>query len=96
MLHRVFPAAFPFLLAAFAALREISGCFEVSGQGLEGLAVTISFQEGESVQPEFYRVKDALLDWKRSRGEPCGALELEYQADKSCWPQRAILGRQVH
>jgi hypothetical protein len=58
-----------------------------SDKTLKGLAVTVTFREGESVQTEFYRVKDALLDWRRSHGEACAALELEYQADESSWPQ---------
>ncbi|MCX6923820.1 MAG: hypothetical protein NT154_11535 [Verrucomicrobia bacterium] len=47
----------------------------------------VTFVEGETVQTEFYRVKDALLDWRRAHGTGCGALEIEYQADESSWPQ---------
>ena len=58
-----------------------------SDKAKKGLAIKVSFQEGESVQSEFYRVKDALLDWQRLRGEACAALELEYQAEQSIWDQ---------
>jgi len=56
-----------------------------SNKALKGLAVAVSFQPGENVQSEFYRVKDALLDWKRLRGGACAALEIEYQAEESIW-----------
>jgi hypothetical protein len=58
-----------------------------SNKALKGLALKVSFQEGETVQTEFYRVKDALLDWQRAHGAACGALEIEYQADQSSWAQ---------
>jgi hypothetical protein len=58
-----------------------------SNKALKGLAVTVSFQAGENVQSEFYRVKDALLDWQRLRGAACAALELEYQAEEPIWSQ---------
>jgi hypothetical protein len=58
-----------------------------SDTGLKGLALKVTFQEGETVQTEFYRVKDALLDWQRAHGAGCGALEIEYEADESSWPQ---------
>jgi hypothetical protein len=53
----------------------------------KGLAVSVTFQDGEDVRSEFYQVKDALLSWQRSRGEACGVVELEYQADESSWEQ---------
>ena len=56
-------------------------------KALKGLALRVTFQEGETVQTEFYRVKDALLDWQRAHGAACGALEIEYQADEFSWPQ---------
>ena len=58
-----------------------------SNKALKGLALKVTFGEGETVQTEFYRVKDALLDWRRAHGAGCGALEIEYQADESSWPQ---------
>jgi hypothetical protein len=58
-----------------------------SNKSLKGLALKVTFQEGETVQTEFYRVKDALLHWQRAQGAACGALEIEYQADESSWPQ---------
>jgi hypothetical protein len=58
-----------------------------SNKALKGLALKVSFQEGETVQTEFYGVKDALLDWQRVHGASCGALEIEYQADESRWRQ---------
>ena len=58
-----------------------------SNKTLKGLALKVTFEEGETVETEFYRVKDALLDWQRAHGAGCGALEIEYQADESNWPQ---------
>ena len=58
-----------------------------SNKALKGLAVTVTFQGGESVQTEFYSVKDALLDWQRAQGQACAALELEYIAEESSWQQ---------
>lgn len=54
---------------------------------LKGLAVKVTLRESETVQTEFYEVKDALLDWHRAHGASCGALEIEYQADESIWAQ---------
>ena len=56
-------------------------------KALKGLALKVTFEEGETVQTEFYGVKDTLLDWQRAHGTGCGALEIEYQADESSWPQ---------
>jgi hypothetical protein len=58
-----------------------------SNKALKGLALKVTFGEGETVQTEFYRVKDALLDWLRAQDAGCGALEIEYQAEESSWPQ---------
>ena len=58
-----------------------------SNKALKGLALKVTFEEGETVQTEFYRMKDALLDWQRAHGAGCGALEIQYQADESSWPQ---------
>ena len=58
-----------------------------TNKALKGLALEVTFGEGETVQTEFYRVKDALLDWQRVHDTGCGALEIVYQADESSWPQ---------
>lgn len=58
-----------------------------NSKALKGLAVKVTFQEDETVQTEFDRVKDALVDWQRAQGAGCGALEIEYQADESSWSQ---------
>ena len=58
-----------------------------SNKALKGLAVTVTFQGGDSVQTEFYSVKDALLDWQRTQDQSCAALELEYIAEESSWQQ---------
>ena len=72
--------------SAACMIRIVEG-LAASNKGRKGLAVTVTFQEGESVETEFYPVKDALLDWRRSRGEHCAALELEYQTEESSWQQ---------
>ena len=58
-----------------------------SNKNLKGLALKVTFEKGDTVQTEFYGVKDALLEWQRAHGAGCGALEIEYQADESNWPQ---------
>ncbi len=52
-------------------------------KALYGLAISVALREGESLQSEFYQIKDALLDWQRSRGAACGALNMEYQVAES-------------
>ena len=56
-------------------------------KALKGIAAKVIFQEGETMETEFCRLKDALLDWRRAHGAGCGALEIEYEADESSWPQ---------
>jgi hypothetical protein len=56
-------------------------------KALKGLAVKVTIQASETVHTEFDRVKDALLDWPRTHGAACGALEIEYEAGESSWPQ---------
>lgn len=48
-------------------------------KALYGLAIAVTFSEGESVESDFYPIKDALLSWQRSRGKACGALTIEYE-----------------
>jgi hypothetical protein len=58
-----------------------------SNKNLKGLALKVTFQEGDTAHTEFDLVKDALLDWQRTHGAACGALEIEYQAHESGWAQ---------
>jgi len=58
-----------------------------SNKALKGLAVKVTVESGETVHTDFDRIKDALLDWLRTRGAVCGALEIEYEAGESSWPQ---------
>ena len=52
-------------------------------KALYGLAISVALREGETLQSEFYQIKDALLNWQRSRGAACGALNMEYQVAES-------------
>ncbi|SRR5258706_9932855 len=52
-------------------------------KALYGLAISVSFQEGESVQSEFYKIKEALEGWRHLRGQACGALTIEYIVEES-------------
>jgi len=52
-------------------------------KALYGLAISVILQEGESVESEFYPIKDALLTWQRSRDKACRALTIEYEVPKS-------------
>jgi len=55
----------------------------VRGKAPYGLVISVALREGESLQSEFYQIKDALLGWQRSRGAACGALNMEYQVAES-------------
>ncbi len=52
-------------------------------KALYGLAISVALSGRERLQSEFYQIKDALLDWQRSRGAACGALNMEYQVAES-------------
>ena len=52
-------------------------------KGAYGLAVSVALAEHESLESDFYQIKDALLEWQRSRGRACGALSIEYQVAES-------------
>jgi hypothetical protein len=58
-----------------------------NNKGLKGLAVKVTIQARETVHTEFDCLKDALLDWLRTHGAACGALEIEYEAGESSWPE---------
>ncbi|SRR5260221_13983650 len=58
-----------------------------SNKALKGLGLRVTIQEGDTVVAEFDRVRHALLDWHRTHGAACGALEIEYQAHESSWPE---------
>ena len=73
-------------LRSISMIKLVEGV-AVGNKELKGLALKVTFQEGETVNTEFDGVKDALLDWQRTHGAACGALEIEYQALKSSWSQ---------
>src|SRR5579864_5057090 len=58
-----------------------------SNKALKGLAVKVTFQAKETVHTEFEPVKDALVNWLRTHGAACGALEIEYEAGESSWEE---------
>lgn len=48
-----------------------------------GLAIFVTLGEDESLESDFYKIRNALLSWKRSRNDACGALSIEYQIAES-------------
>ena len=58
-----------------------------SNKALKGLAVRVTIQEKETVHTEFDLLKDALMNWLRTHGAACGALEIEYEAGQSSWEE---------
>jgi hypothetical protein len=54
-------------------------------KALYGLAVCVTFEDGESPQSDFYEIKDRVLDWHRSRGSQCGGLKIEYHIPRAQW-----------
>jgi hypothetical protein len=60
----------------------------VAGEkALRGLAVSVSLRDGETVESDFYRIKDAMLDWKRMHDTTATAMLIEYHAPDSTWQQ---------
>jgi hypothetical protein len=54
-------------------------------KALRGLAASVSLGEGETVESDFYKIKDAMLDWKRTYGTAATDMLIEYHAPKSNW-----------
>ena len=50
-----------------------------------GLVASISLADGETVELDFYHIKDAMQDWKRAYGAAVGNILIEYRAPKSSW-----------
>jgi hypothetical protein len=50
---------------------------------LRGLAVSVSLREDETVESDFYQIKDALLNWSRTHGKTAGAVSIEYRVPAS-------------
>lgn len=54
-------------------------------KSLRGLAASVSLGDGETAQSDFYQIKDAILDWKRTHGATATNMLIEYHAPKSNW-----------
>jgi hypothetical protein len=52
-------------------------------KALHGLAISVSFREGETVEADFFEIKDALLDWQRTRGKAASSILIEYRVPDS-------------
>jgi hypothetical protein len=50
------------------AIRSLEKLCQKVWRGVYGLAVSVAFGAGETVESEFYRIKDILLQWRASRG----------------------------
>lgn len=54
-------------------------------KALRGLAVSVSLRDGETAESDFYQIKDAMLDWKRTHGTIATNMLVEYCAPQSSW-----------
>src|ERR1041385_554352 len=54
-------------------------------KALRGLAVLVSLRNGETVESDFYQIKDAMLDWKRTHAATATNMLIEYHAPQSSW-----------
>ena len=51
-------------------------------KALRGLAASVSLRDDETVESDFSRIKDGMLDWKRTHGTAAAAMLIEYCAPK--------------
>ena len=54
-------------------------------KALRGLAVSVSLRDGETVESDFYQIKDAILDWKSTHNATATNMLIEYHAPQSSW-----------
>jgi hypothetical protein len=73
-------------LKAAVMIKLVDG-IAAGSRASRGLVVKVTFEAGDTVHTDFDIVKDTLSDWLRTHGAACGALEIEYEADASSWPQ---------
>jgi hypothetical protein len=52
-------------------------------KALRGLAVSVSLLEGETVESDFYAIKDALVAWQRTYGKCASSVLIEYRTSDS-------------
>ena len=50
---------------------------------MHGLAISVVLRDGETVESDFYEIKDALLDWERTHGKTAASISIEYRTPDS-------------
>jgi hypothetical protein len=64
---------------------QITEASVAGDKALRGLAASVSLRDGETVESDFYQIKDAMLDWKHAHGVAAANMLIEYHASKSSW-----------
>jgi hypothetical protein len=62
-------------------------------KALRGLAASVVLGDGETMESDFYQIKDKMLDWKRLHGMSATNMLIEYHAPKSSWQRVADFWR---
>jgi hypothetical protein len=52
-------------------------------KALHGLAVLVSLLDGETVESDFYTIKDALVAWQQTHGNFASSVLIEYRTSDS-------------
>jgi hypothetical protein len=52
-------------------------------KALHGLAISVSLLEGETVESDFYAIKDALVAWQQAHGSLASSVLIEYRTPDS-------------
>ncbi len=64
---------------------QITEASVTGDKALRGFAASVSIREGETAETDFYQIKGAMLDWKRTHGAIASNMLIEYYAPKSSW-----------
>jgi hypothetical protein len=62
---------------------QITQASVARNKALRGLAVSVILREGETVESDFFEIKDALLDWERTHGKTAASISMEYRTPDS-------------
>jgi hypothetical protein len=62
---------------------QITEALVAQDKAARGLAVSVSLGDDETVETDFYPIKDALLQWKRTHGKAASSVLIEYRTPDS-------------
>jgi hypothetical protein len=52
-------------------------------KALYGVAIDVKFENGETVESEYRKIRELLLEVKKTKQVPCGAVEIDYYVEDS-------------